>query len=66
MEKLVGDFAGIERNAEERKCKARKKSMREEERQRAEEGKRRACSKCGESKSKADFSAHTWGSASKE
>ncbi|CAK0877809.1 unnamed protein product [Prorocentrum cordatum] len=66
MEKLVDDFARIERNAEERKCKACKKSMREEERQRAEEGKRRVCSKCGESKSKAEFSAHTWCIASKE
>ncbi|CAK0800914.1 unnamed protein product, partial [Prorocentrum cordatum] len=66
MEKLVDDFARIERNAEERKCKACKKSMREEERQRAEEGKRRVCSKCGESKSKAEFSAHMWCIASKE
>ena len=40
--------------------------MREEERQRAEDGKRRVCSKCGESKSKAEFSAHTWCNASKE
>ncbi|CAK0819674.1 unnamed protein product, partial [Prorocentrum cordatum] len=66
MEKLVDDFARIERNAEERKCKACKKSMREEERQRAEEGKRRVCSKCVESKSKAEFSAHMWCIASKE
>ncbi|CAK0853990.1 unnamed protein product [Prorocentrum cordatum] len=66
MEKLVDDFARIERNAEERKCKACKKSMREEERQRAEEGKLRVCSKCGESKSKAEFSAHTWCIVSKE
>eukprot|EP00959_Pyramimonas_sp_CCMP1952_P251862 5262419-Pyramimonas_sp.AAC.1 len=62
----VDEFARNERNAEERKCKACKKSMREEERQRSEEGKRGVCSKCGESKSKADFSVHTWCNASKE
>ncbi|CAK0866693.1 unnamed protein product [Prorocentrum cordatum] len=66
VEKLVDDFARSERNAEERKCKACKKSMREEERQRAEEGKQRVCSNCGESKSKAEFSAHMWCIASKE
>ncbi|CAK0868241.1 unnamed protein product [Prorocentrum cordatum] len=52
QEKLMVEFAKTGRNAEERKCKTQ-----EEERQRTEEAKKAACSKCGESKSKGTFSA---------
>eukprot|EP00959_Pyramimonas_sp_CCMP1952_P406314 8515659-Pyramimonas_sp.AAC.1 len=65
QQKLPGEFVKAEQVNDEPTCKACKKLKRKEEKARAEEAKQVVCSQCGESKSKAEFSAYMLGHASK-
>ncbi|CAK0848862.1 unnamed protein product [Prorocentrum cordatum] len=65
-QKLLDQFAKAETIVnEEPTCKACIKLQREQEKARPAEAKRVVCSQCGESKSKAEFSAHTLCNVSK-